>query len=142
MGFNNIQTFPRTSKSVGVYNKPGVSQTTISLEVLMPQDLYRVYALFTRINITFSDTAAASSVQKFSQVSVTDGASWNRTLDLSGKAATAHTLEWELDLTPLLNPTGRNIITFTFAAGAYPNGGSFTCNLWKADMLYSTIGNR
>lgn len=140
------QKFPYSYKTIAIPVNSFFSFNMPRLEVLNPINIYETELLYTHIRILF-DASISASLKKLLRVTVTgldaDGfvVREARGVELN-LSAVGNVVDVNLDLTPFIYKTGRNLITFEVPSSDIYGGisGTNILQIWKADMAYTVKG--
>jgi hypothetical protein len=141
--YTEQQVFPYSLLVVSGPQAQTIQLANIFLKAMLPAQLHQVQKLWTHFNLTFA-ASVASGNRKITAITVQDAQTaptFQRVLTGDILAdATTRVIDKQIDLTSMLNPNGDNWIKLTFPYT--PASGDITINLWKVDMLVTTIGIR
>lgn len=135
------QTFPYSFKTVTLGDKNvigyGSSIDRIGFQIISPKDFYSCQQLYAHLRFTADGTQAGRNITSVYVTDTTISPTWTRTITTSYTADGSLTVDAKVDVTPLRNEFGDNIVFFVF------NGiVSGTIKVMKLDMLYQVIGVR
>lgn len=164
-GFSAKPIFPQSFKTAGVTNATPIGDFdpvynsasnptygVIGFQLYQPYNLYAVKKMMTHFKCTF-DASVGSALQKISRISLgsSNGFYPSATAPYQNVSfsSSGGVLEFTMDLTNLITPTGDNIVYLYFPKSLVPGDSGWSghynqivLEVWKVDMLYQTVGIR
>lgn len=139
-GYQKNQIFPYSFKTVATGDQGaigyGVSGNQIGFEMINPRDFHSCQQLYAHFRFLHDGTQAGRNVTSIYVTDATIAPTFTKTFTGTWTAS-GLTVDVKVDLSPIRNEFGENIVFFVFDGQI-----SGTIKIVKLDMLYQVIGIR
>lgn len=139
-GFTKNQAFPYSFKTVATGDQGAIGYGTgvnsIGFEMINPRDFHSCQQLYAHFRFVHDGTQAGRNITSVYVTDATIAPTFTKTLTATWTAASL-TVDARIDLSPIRNEFGTNIVFFVFDGQV-----SGTIKIIKLDMLYQVIGIR
>lgn len=134
------QIFPYSFKTCATGDRTaigfGSGQDRIGFEIIKPQDFYSCQQLYAHFRFLHDGVGVGRNITSVYVTDSTIAPTYTKTVT-TNYAASSLAVDARIDVTPLRNEFGTNIVVFVFDGTV-----SGTIKLIKLDMLYQVIGVR